>query len=533
MALPKLPKGQYPSGHTADDFECFGPPATKDGDFSDAMIADLGCFKQDGTDTNKYYHGAVVKSKKTGDYYAYFQWGRTGSGGGDIQFYGPGSKEAAHKAFASQVSKKNDKRGEWVTIAGHEVLRAKPGKDCYLVRPAAKRVVGLPDATKIVHDDSIAKKKTTKKKTRKKKASASFDPQTIALMRDMNTGTISYAKKSIEGGHIPTQEAIDKVRDLLSEAQSRVGKIGTDDVSVQSQDRDLRELTSMVYSMVPKVKRFGAPENEWILTSGNIQQWRFDCDAFENALHAIDLGDEVETNPFEGHDIEMKYMPEDTLEGHFIKEWMPKASANRHRHVGDMRIHNMWAFRHVKNYSRFAESLKDIKAGRSPERAAFQPASRDDLSATEAKTYKSSNVAMLFHGTRSVNVPGIIREGLRLPKQLVGVVITGAMFGPGIYWADDWRKSDGYTSRPGTYYSNGDGGVKGRKAFMFIADVALGKPHLAPGPRGYTAPPSGHHSVFGKAGYSRVVNNEWIVYKAPQINLRYLVEYDTVRGSRY
>ena len=32
MPIPKIAKGQYPTGHTADDFECFGPPATKDGE---------------------------------------------------------------------------------------------------------------------------------------------------------------------------------------------------------------------------------------------------------------------------------------------------------------------------------------------------------------------------------------------------------------------------------------------------------------------------------------------------------------------
>lgn len=528
MAISKLPKGQFPPGHSEDDFECFGPPATKDGDFGDAMIADLGCFKQDGTDSNKYYHGAVVKSKKTDDWYAFFQWGRTGSGGGDVQFYGPGTKEAAHAAFVSQIRKKNDRRGEWVKVAGHEVLRAKQGKDCYLVRPAAKRTVGLPDAKNVLHDD-IVKKKVSKKKAKKKtrkKASSFFDAQTIKLMRDMNVGTISYAKKSIDGDHIPTQDAIDKVRDLLDEAQKRVGKVGGT-VDKQSKDKELREITNIVYSMIPKTKRLGAPDSEWILSGGNIQAWRFDCDAFESALHAIDIGDEEQSNPFEGMDIEMKHMTDATLEGHFLKNWLPNASANRHRHVGSMKIKNMWAFRQPKLHNRFEGTIDSIRAGRSPERAAFQPRSREDLSSSDAKLYKSANTALLFHGTRSVNVPGILREGLRLPKHLVGVAITGAMFGPGIYWADDWRKSDGYTSRQGTYYAGGSGGVRGRHAFMFIADVALGKPHLASGPRGYTSPPSGCHSVFGKAGYSRVANNEWIIYKPDQMNLRYLVEYDT------
>lgn len=523
----KFEKNTYPNGSLPVDYECFGPPATKDGDFSGTMIADLGCFTQEGKDSNKYYTAHVCQHRTTKQWFAYFEWGRTGISVPNFMFIGCSSKEEAQKEYEKQLRSKNDKRGEWVTIAGHEVLRAKAGKDCYLVRPAAKRDIGLPDAKKIVHDEGIVKKAT--KKTRKKKASSSYDAETIKLMRDMNAGTISYTKKSIEGGHIPTQETLEKVRDLLSEAQVRVGKIGSDDISDQAKDKYLREITSIVYSMVPKVKKVGAPESEWILTSGNIQQWRFDCDAFENALHAIDTGEEVENDPFEGHNIEMKYMKEDTLEGDFIKRWLPGASANRHSHVGNMRIHNMWAFRHVDNFNKFRGKLKDIKADKSSERASFQPKEREDISSEDVKIYQTSNVAMLLHGTRSVNVPGIIREGLRLPRQLVGVVITGKMFGEGAYFATDWRKSAGYTSLPNSYWSSGSGGVKGRGAFMFISDVALGNGYIAPGPYGYLGPPSGFHSILGKAGISKVVNDEWIVYNTSQTNLKYLVEYDTVR----
>lgn len=131
---------------------------------------------------------------------------------------------------------------------------------------------------------------------------------------------------------------------------------------------------------------------------------------------------------------------------------------------------------------------------------------------------------MVFHGTRSVNVPGILRENLRLPKQLVGVVITGAMFGGGLYWADDWKKSAGYTSGY-SRWGGGSGSVSGRHAFMFIADTALGNPFVAPGPRGYTEPPRGHHCVFGKANVSQVMNNEFITFDRSQHQLRYLVEF--------
>jgi poly [ADP-ribose] polymerase len=152
---------------------------------------------------------------------------------------------------------------------------------------------------------------------------------------------------------------------------------------------------------------------------------------------------------------------------------------------------------------------------------------RADLTKEDAKIYNDSNTALMFHGTRSVNVTGILRESLRLPKQLVGVVITGAMFGSGVYFADDWKKSAGYTSMRGSYWSAGDGAVRGRGAFMFLTDVVCGNPHVAPYSHGYTGPPAGTHCIFGKAGHSGVMNNEWIVFNANQFQLRYLVEFDT------
>ena len=75
----KLPQGTFPSNSGPNDFQCFGPPAMNDGDFENARICDMGCFTQDGKDSNKYYHAAVVQHKKTKKWYAYFEWGRTGA----------------------------------------------------------------------------------------------------------------------------------------------------------------------------------------------------------------------------------------------------------------------------------------------------------------------------------------------------------------------------------------------------------------------------------------------------------------------
>lgn len=168
------------------------------------------------------------------------------------------------------------------------------------------------------------------------------------------------------------------------------------------------------------------------------------------------------------------------------------------------------------------------------ERPLHQTTERPDLNAAERKLFHTSNTALMFHGSRSVNVPGIIRENFRFPNELTGVIISGAMFGPGTYFADDVKKSVGYCSNPNpgrTAYYGGGGEVVGRHAFMFAVDVICGHPHVAPDAFGFSKPPKGHHCVFGKAGHTAswgrsggLMNNEWIIYQKGRVEIRYLAE---------
>ena len=133
------------------------------------------------------------------------------------------------------------------------------------------------------------------------------------------------------------------------------------------------------------------------------------------------------------------------------------ADANRHSYIGDMQIRNLWQINRNPDKGKLKVVQDRIIKGKTKitERALFQQQTRADVPTDERKRFNDSNTALLFHGTRSVNVRGIMKEALRLPKTLVGVVITGAMFGPGLYFADDWKKSAGYTSLQNSYWSRG------------------------------------------------------------------------------
>jgi hypothetical protein len=530
----KLGKSAFPAGHSAGDFQCFGPPATKDGEFEGTLICDMGCFKQDGTDSNKYYHGAVVQSKKNSNWYAYFEWGRTGATNPQFQFVECGSKSDAEYEYASQLHDKNDKRGIWTNHASlGRILQAKPGKDCYLVRPQATRSTGLPDARtiKLNEGNKPTAAKTNGNGTAKTvKKAPMCDANTLRLMRDLNVATVAYTRGAMTNDCLPTQTAIDEARDILSAALSQVKKVG-DNIDDQLADTELKNLTSLIYGRIPKKKDRGAKPETWLLSKNNITLWQQDLDAFESALAATDsdaLQDEAD--PFGGMRLKMEWLSPTSPNGEFITHWMPRATRNKHSYLGAMKIKNIWSIEREGDVARLGRAQQRIGKISSNERPYHQPSNRPDLSADDAKLFKDSHTTMLFHGTRSVNVRGILDKALMLPKQLVGVTITGAMFGPGLYFADDWKKSAGYTSLSGGYYSSGSGGVKGRGAFMFVADVALGLPFVAPYSNGYTSPPKENgkdtHCVFGKAGHSGVQNNEWIVFQTDQNRLRYLVEFD-------
>jgi hypothetical protein len=530
----KLPKDAYPIDHGPDDFECFAPAATKDGEFEGTMLADMGCFNQAGKDSNKYYHTAVVRSKKTQQWYEYREWGRQEGGKPskvNLQFIACSSRAEAEKEYAKQAASKNVKRGQWVqhpTLG--RILQPKAKDDCYLVQSLATRCTGLPDAQRITNNNGAKVQKITVAGT-SVKSQSDVDPMTVKLMRDLNVGTVSYTKTSMAGATLPNQSAIDEGRTILTEAQKRVRDVGYS-LDDQVNDRELVQLTSILYSRIPKKKPRNVGPEKWILSQDNIAQWLQDLDAFESALYANNL-DAPQADPFGGMKIKMKHLSPTDPAGEFVYSWFPKMTRLKHG-FDECKILNAWSVDRDGDTQRLVEVQKKIAAQpfQITEKPLHQPPSRPDLSREEQKLFVMSNSMLGIHGTRSVNVPGLLRTSWRLPKELVGVKITAWMFGPGIYIADDWGKSVMYTSHRRAIYVKGDGGVPGRGAFMFLLDAALGSSYIAPQGMEIIRPPGEHHSVCGKKGHTLtkdgypLKNNEFIVYDVNQCRAKYLIEFD-------
>lgn len=134
---------------------------------------------------------------------------------------------------------------------------------------------------------------------------------------------------------------------------------------------------------------------------------------------------------------------------------------------------------------------------------------------------------LLFHGSRSENFWSIIKTGLVLRP--TNAVITGKMFGYGVYYAPKCAKSIGYTSLSGSYWAHGGNNT----AYMALFDVAYGIPYdvynfdskyynLDYNKLQQFKP--GANCLHAHADKGMLRNDEIVVYKEDQMTIKYLIE---------
>ena len=134
-----------------------------------------------------------------------------------------------------------------------------------------------------------------------------------------------------------------------------------------------------------------------------------------------------------------------------------------------------------------------------------------------------STVKMLWHGSRNENWSSIIKSSLQLNPN---AIITGKMFGDGIYFAPSSMKSWNYTSMRGSYWAKGNSDT----AFMGLYAVAYGTP--------YDISSYGHDMdykdvtlkngcdcLFAHKG-TMLRNDEIVFYDEAAILLNYIVEFE-------
>lgn len=134
--------------------------------------------------------------------------------------------------------------------------------------------------------------------------------------------------------------------------------------------------------------------------------------------------------------------------------------------------------------------------------------------------YNIKKVKQLWHGSRNENWLSIALNGLKLNPN---AVITGKMFGQGIYFAPSSMKSWNYTSFRGTSWAQGTSS----KGFMGLYATAYGHPNDVYTANDYTQAQlldNGYNCVHAHAGPS-LRNDEIIYYSENAMLLQYIVEF--------
>ena len=136
-------------------------------------------------------------------------------------------------------------------------------------------------------------------------------------------------------------------------------------------------------------------------------------------------------------------------------------------------------------------------------------------------------VKMFWHGSRNENWMSIIQNSLQLNPN---AVITGKMFGKGIYFAPSSTKSWNYTSINGSYWANGTSDT----AFMGLYACAYGKPYDVYNfdskyyefdAKALKAACEDANCLHAHKGNGMLMNDEIVFYDEAAILLNYIVEF--------
>lgn len=182
----------------------------------------------------------------------------------------------------------------------------------------------------------------------------------------------------------------------------------------------------------------------------------------------------------------------------------------------------------VEVYIATNKQVEEVKRHLSPEMVAkiktvyrVIPRKQKTLFNQYLKENKIRKVKEFWHGSRNENWLSIIENSLSLNPD---AVITGKMFGYGIYFAPKAEKSWNYTSYKNSYFAKGNSNI----AFMGLYATAYGEPHYV---QKWSScdykklvEDNGKNCLHAQAGIS-LYNDEIVFYDENAILLNYIVEF--------
>lgn len=476
------------------------------------------------TNSNKFYVLQILHSGKN-DYFLFTRWGRVGEIGA-YQFKGPWESAAVaidffRKQFRSKAGTDWDsrhgmvaKKGKYVFIERDFEDSSKNAADGPSTSGEPKEDTKVPDSTLAPEIQEFCQVIFSTKLLDAHLSEMNYDANKLPL------GKLS--KASILKGFEVLKELAEVIEDPNPAKFAQSG--GINEVCA--------ELSGRYYSLIPH--NFGRARPTII---SNMSLLKHELEVLDN-LGEMEVAHKIITSNSSTDEDGNVVNP---LDMHFnslgLSMMEPVGRESKEFDVLQAYVHDT----HGHTHAWYKVNVQHIfRIGRDAENQAFSEAGYDSL--------EPGQRLLLWHGSRSTNFAGILKQGLRIAPPEAPV--TGYMFGKGIYLADMMSKSANYCY---AHLSNGTGilllceaavkpfnelqnalynadqeckkhnalATKGVGRFQPVdwqdAGAALDRSELSG-----VSMPKGKGSDATQSSLS-LQYNEYIVYSVSQIRLRYLL----------
>jgi poly [ADP-ribose] polymerase len=439
----------------------------------EVILHNIGNQTDAENNNNKFF--SIELWKVSNDWYVYTNYGRvddkeyTGVAG----IYGPADEPTMKSFFESKWKEKSRKYKKI------EFVKAKVGS------PKAR------DKVYTVAEDAIPEEK--KKKLQESKSSTiikkiDIDPVIQRLVdqfyKESSTAITNNAAVTI------TKNGIETPLGVLSFPQLKTGReiLGELGQYVKNNKKEeITKLTSSFYSIIPTKMGRKITDEHLIGSDQKIQE---KLDLLQMMEDALEIGASTYIS-----DIDTKYLNLGSdLE-------LVQKDSNEYKRIVD-KIENTRGRNHYHTTSKVLNIMKV----------------KNKIDSPRFDGFNLDNMQELFHGSRNINISGILKSGMRIaPPEAPR---SGLAFGRGAYFANSSTKSINYSLHPFP------GVEKSKNCFLFLFDVKLGKQlvkDMGDGNEHEEVKKKNLDSTWGKAG-RYLIHDEFIVYKLEQCAMRYLVE---------
>lgn len=485
-------------------------PLLKSGEYKIEKVIELNFFDLTGEkaktqgSSSKNYHAELCISNSDNKAQIFTMWGPTGGHQtSDFRHYFDHDK--ARKEFESIIKSKKKKGYQEIDVAQRAY-----GSD------EAKQITKAVSLTNL--DDSVKQTASNLHKETQRVISKLMGVTNDFVVQTLNCPLGVLTNSAIDLG----RSKLFAAKDIVNQHKNQVPTAGKD-------YNALLELTNDFYSLIPhnlgSGKR-GKMEHLLLNDVTKITQKEDDLDTLLDAKSigaVLKAGTSVD-DQYKALNAELDFIdPKDDL-FKWINALVQETRASNHRHLGKIKLLNVWKIRKSEEYDLFIKKSESIakECGRHniPDILKKYVPTRNDVNKEVQDLYKNANVIPLWHGSKTVNVSNIFKTGLKIRP--AGIQITGGMYGDqALYFASMSTKSINYTSINSSYWAGGNDSI----AYMFLNDCALGNQKIADRSYQYTAKNiQPNHSVWAKSG-SAVINDEYMIYNTEQQHLRYFLEF--------